>query len=97
MADRQPQGGALEARSRTRGHLWPIFMRPRALWRFFRDRRASRGSKVLLAFAILYAVWPLDLIPDMAPIIGWLDDLGVASAVLAYVALQVSRHERSLD
>jgi uncharacterized membrane protein YkvA (DUF1232 family) len=71
----------------------PIFLRPRALWRFFRDRRASRGSKILLVLAIAYVVWPVDLIPDVVPVFGWLDDVGVASAVLGWVAMSVNRHE----
>lgn len=25
--------------------------------------------------AIAYIVWPLDVIPDVIPIIGWIDDL----------------------
>jgi uncharacterized membrane protein YkvA (DUF1232 family) len=100
MIDRGPSRALGAPNSRTRAHaahLWPVFLRPRALWRFFRDRRASRGSKVLLVLAVLYALWPMDLIPDMAPVIGWLDDLGVASMVLGWVALQVNRHESKLE
>jgi uncharacterized membrane protein YkvA (DUF1232 family) len=35
--------------------------------------------------AILYVLSPLDLVPDVIPIVGWLDDLGV----LAWAARQV--------
>lgn len=86
--------------SRTRAHLsrlFPVFLRPTALYRFFKDKRASRGTKILLVLGLVYVVWPLDLIPDAAPFIGWLDDVGVASAVLGWLAIQVSRHEQMRD
>ena len=40
---------------------------------------------IIVLFAILYVISPLDLIPDFIPVIGWLDDLGV----LAWAARQV--------
>lgn len=43
----------------------------------------KRAIIALLAF--LYIISPLDLIPDVVPVIGWLDDLGV----LAWAARQV--------
>src|SRR5437764_8542320 len=85
---------------RTRSHLarmFPPFIRPTALYRFFTDKRASRGSKLLLLFALAYVVWPIDLIPDAAPLIGWLDDVGLATAVLGWVAIKISRHEHARE
>jgi uncharacterized membrane protein YkvA (DUF1232 family) len=43
----------------------------------------KRGIIALLA--ILYILSPLDLIPDIFPIIGWLDDLGVLAWAARYV------------
>ena len=39
-----------------------------------------------LIFALLYDASPIDLIPDLIPLLGWLDDV-VVSAVLALFAL----------
>ena len=39
-------------------------------------------QKVVLALGVLYILCPIDLLPDVIPVVGWLDDLGV----LAYVA-----------
>lgn len=44
--------------------------------RFLRDPAAGRGSKVLAVIALVYLLWPLDLVPDVAPLVGWLDDIG---------------------
>lgn len=40
---------------------------------------------IIVLLALLYVISPLDLIPDVIPVIGWLDDLGV----LAWAARQV--------
>ena len=32
---------------------------------------------ILVIAAVLYILWPLDLIPDVVPIAGWADDLVV--------------------
>lgn len=48
-----------------------------------------KGIKVaiVIAAAILYGVWPADIIPDLVPIFGLLDDL---AAVIAGVVMAVS-------
>ncbi len=33
---------------------------------------------VILILALLYILSPIDLIPDVIPVVGWLDDLAVA-------------------
>jgi uncharacterized membrane protein YkvA (DUF1232 family) len=42
--------------------------------RLMTDARVPRTEKLLFAGAIVYAVMPLDLIPDMLPFIGQVDD-----------------------
>ena len=39
-------------------------------------------ARVVLGFAVAYAVSPLDLIPDWFPIIGHLDDLLIVPALV---------------
>lgn len=46
------------------------------------DARVPRTEKLLLAGAILYAVTPLDLIPDMIPFVGQIDDLYLIALAL---------------
>jgi uncharacterized membrane protein YkvA (DUF1232 family) len=50
-----------------------------------RDPRVSRGSKVLVGFAIVWVVSPIDLLPEFLPVIGPLDDVIVVALVLRHL------------
>ncbi|MBI5479649.1 MAG: DUF1232 domain-containing protein [Deltaproteobacteria bacterium] len=67
------------------GHL-------RALGRFFRDPQASLAGKIFVALAVAYVVSPIDAIPDVVPVIGWLDDVGIIGAALAYLSRVLDRY-----
>ena len=43
--------------------------------RLLLDPRVSRRAKITLGLAAAYVVSPLDLIPDMIPIVGWADEV----------------------
>jgi len=53
--------------------LIPNFLK--LLYRLFKDGRVPVAEKALLVGAIVYVVSPLDLIPDVLPFIGEVDDL----------------------
>ena len=59
--------------------------------RLRRDPRVPRRAKVAVAFAGLWALSPVDLIPEFLPVIGPLDDVVVAALALRYAARQVPR------
>lgn len=46
-----------------------------ALWLASRDPQTPAAAKWLVLFIVVYAVSPIDLIPDFIPVIGYLDDL----------------------
>ena len=54
-------------------------------WRFFFDPNASIALKLLFLLAALYVLTPADVVPDVLPVIGWLDDLGVAGLAAAFL------------
>jgi uncharacterized membrane protein YkvA (DUF1232 family) len=55
------------------------------------DPRVPRGIKLALVAAAVYLASPLDLVPDVLPLAGWLDDLLLAAAVLDGVVSHVDR------
>lgn len=40
-----------------------------------RNPKVSGFPKLLVAGAIVYLLMPFDAIPDVAPVVGWLDDI----------------------
>ena len=55
------------------------------------DPRVPRRAKVAVAFAVLWVLSPIDLIPEFLPVIGPLDDVVVVALALRYAARQVPR------
>ena len=56
-----------------------------ALVRYIRDPLVSWHRKAIVAAALIYFISPVDAIPDITPLIGYLDDLGVITALLKYL------------
>ena len=56
-----------------------------AVWRFFSDRDAPAALKLLFLLCAVYVLAPADLVPDVLPVVGWLDDLGVAALALGFL------------
>jgi len=50
--------------------------------RLMADRRVSKTEKALFASAIVYAVTPLDFLPDLIPFIGQIDDAYLVALTL---------------
>src|SRR4051794_14237075 len=55
------------------------------------DPRVPKRAKVAVAFAALWVLSPIDLIPEFLPVIGPLDDIIVVALALRYAARQVPR------
>ena len=48
-------------------------------------------AKVAVAFAALWCLSPIDLVPELLPVIGPLDDVVVVALALRYAARQIPR------
>lgn len=56
------------------------------LYRLLRDARVSGTDKAILVGTIIYVLTPIDLIPDIFPFLGQVDDLyAVAIAILRLI------------
>ena len=56
-----------------------------------RDPRVPRRAKLAVAFAGLWVLSPIDLIPEFLPVIGPLDDVVVVALALRYAARTIPR------
>ncbi len=60
-----------------------------ALFNYMRDVNVSWHRKAIIVAALVYFISPIDSIPDIAPLIGYLDDLGVITALLKYLGSEL--------
>jgi len=63
-----------------------------ALFRFMTDPEVHWAKKALALAALLYFIIPIDSIPDFAPFVGYLDDIGVIALVVGYLGKQLSNY-----
>jgi len=61
----------------------------KALFYYMRDSYIPWYRKVIVVAGLVYFIVPLDAIPDFAPIIGYLDDLGVITSLLKYLGKEL--------
>lgn len=64
---------------------------------YLRDPAVALWRKGAGLVAAIYVVSPIDIIPDILPVLGWLDDVGVASAVAAFLIRDIRKHARRLQ
>lgn len=74
----------------------------RLYWRLLCDRRVSLGPKALLLLSVIYVLSPIDLIPDVVPFVGEVDDLLIiilACRLFIYLCPRavVAEHVRRID
>jgi uncharacterized membrane protein YkvA (DUF1232 family) len=59
------------------GILAEIIKNIKLIWRLLNDRRVSPWLKMIVPATLLYLLFPIDIIPDIAPGLGQLDDIAV--------------------
>ncbi|MCF8240578.1 MAG: DUF1232 domain-containing protein [Melioribacteraceae bacterium] len=60
-----------------------------ALYSYMTDESVAWYRKSIVVGALIYFISPIDTIPDLAPLFGYLDDLGVITAVLKYLGSEL--------
>lgn len=71
------------------GLLAEIARNVQLVWRLLKDSRVSTWAKLAIpGLAALYLLWPVDLLPDVLPVLGQMDDLALlALAVKLFIDL----------
>jgi uncharacterized membrane protein YkvA (DUF1232 family) len=65
-------------------------------FRYVRDPRVPLWRRLAGFLAVIYFVSPVDALPDILPILGWLDDIGVLSAAAFFMVREVQRYQPEL-
>ena len=60
-----------------------------ALYQYLIDNSVSWHRKAIIVGALVYFIVPIDAIPDIAPLIGYMDDLGVITSVLKFMGSEL--------
>jgi uncharacterized membrane protein YkvA (DUF1232 family) len=68
----------------------------KALRDYLRDPRIPTWRRWLLFFGLAYTLLPFDVIPDVIPVVGWLDDVGVLAMIAMFLSRDVARREARL-
>lgn len=61
----------------------------KALVRYLMDKKVAWYRKSIVVGALIYFISPIDAITDLAPLVGYLDDLGVITALLKYLGSEI--------
>jgi uncharacterized membrane protein YkvA (DUF1232 family) len=61
----------------------------KALYKYMRDTDVPWYRKSIVIGALIYFISPIDTIPDLVPLVGYLDDLGVIMAVLKFMGSEL--------
>jgi uncharacterized membrane protein YkvA (DUF1232 family) len=62
--------------------LRTLFVQLRVALRLMREPSVPLLTRLLPLLAVLYLLFPLDFIPDILPVLGQLDDLGIIALAL---------------
>jgi uncharacterized membrane protein YkvA (DUF1232 family) len=78
-------GGTIQARQLARDAVMMLPNLVRLLGRLVKDPRVPRRSKVVLLVAVAYVISPIDILPEVIPVAGILDDLFLVAFALNHL------------
>src|SRR5712692_6837458 len=59
------------------GGIWAVLKQARLTFHLLRDARTPMLAKLVVPMTCLYLISPINLVPNLIPIVGPIDDLGV--------------------
>ena len=63
-----------------------------ALFNYIKDPAVAWYRKAIVVAALVYFIVPVDAIPDLTPLFGYMDDLGVITALLKYLGHELQEY-----
>ncbi|MEJ2103631.1 MAG: YkvA family protein [Ignavibacteriaceae bacterium] len=63
-----------------------------ALYRYMKDPFVKWYRKAVVVAGLVYFIVPIDAMPDLIPLFGYLDDLGVITALLKYLGHELMEY-----
>ena len=84
------------------GGLWALLRHGRVALALLRDERVPAAAKLIVPAALLYVISPIDVLPDLVPLLGQVDDVSLlVLSLIAFVKMcppnLVAEHERRVD
>lgn len=71
-----------------------VILKALTMYYTMQDKDTPKWAKGVIIGALGYFIFPLDAIPDMTPVVGYADDLGVLASAMATVAVYIKPEHR---
>ncbi len=63
--------------------------------KYFFDPTVPIKRKLIILAAIVYIISPLDLVPDLVPLLGWVDDVAVMTFLWAFISSELAKYHNN--
>ena len=73
----------------NRKSVFKILSHLKALKKYMLDKDVKWVRKSVVVAAVLYFITPIDAVPDIAPLIGFLDDFGVIAWTIRFLGSEI--------
>ena len=69
-----------------------LFSRIKGIIPMLKDKEVAWWKKAILILGFIYLILPVDLIPPLVPVFGWLDDFLIWVAILYFMGKELDRY-----
>ena len=69
-----------------------LFKRIKAIVPFMKDKQVPIRKKLLIVIGVLYLLMPIDLVPIIIPVFGFLDDIILWAFIILYLKEELDRY-----
>lgn len=78
--------------TKNKKSIFKIISHLKAMKRYMMDKDVKWYRKSVVIAALVYFVMPLDVMPDFAPLLGYLDDIGVVAWTIKFLGNEVTSY-----